>query len=303
MQSVVIDNNILNIFQRDEQNFNLFCEKLKKGKYEIFLPQVIFIETAGRLANNEKPTRERLNIIKVIYNQCTLRVIETSGQIIENEINKKGNSKNLLFMSEYEIRKVFNNTEVLRENIRRNDEEEHKKIIESHNNRQLTGLFRGDYTEDQCKEIVKLFKKEGFKANSSNESLYLKFIEHEFKCFEKVSKNTFKISHKKAIAKRILDKKNSFKYLKCLLSLHFCNAFEWIKEKSEVKNDPNKNLDNFNEELNRDPRNYVADLSYAAFSAYSKYLISEDKKLRSRLTELCKILPFEAINLEEFLKS
>ena len=100
MQSVVIDNNILNIFQRDEQAFNLFCEKVNKKKYKIFLPQVIFIETSGRLATNEELVRKRLNIIKRIYDQCSLKVIEASGRIIEDELNKKGNAKKLLFMSE-----------------------------------------------------------------------------------------------------------------------------------------------------------------------------------------------------------
>ena len=239
---------------------------------------------------------------------------------------KKVTQKNFYLCQRHEIEKIFNDTEVLRENIRKNDEEEYKKRIKDNNwgfensdladpskvddelykkwhDGQLTKSFGCDYTEGQSKEIVKLFKEEGFKANSSNKSLYLKFIEHELKCFEKVSKNTFKISHKKAIAKRILDREDSFKYLKCFLSLQFCNDLEWIRKDSKIKNDPNKNLDKFNKELNTGHKNCVNDLFYAAFSAYSSFLISEDKTLTSRLKELCKILPFEAINLEEFLKS
>ena len=319
MSSIVIDNNIINEFQNSGTNFDLFCKKIKAKNYEIFLPQVIFQETAGRLANKREPAEERLKIIKELNNRCNLKIMQESGHIIKNELNKKGEVKRPLFMPEDEKNKILA-VPCLGEDIRQNDEKSHQIYIQNNNDgyelselidlldkdpskvqkwyNKKTKPFCKNHPEDKHQEIYDLFLEEGFTTDSSNKSIYLDFIKYTFEQFEHYQK----IDHKTAVAKKILNERNSYKYLRGFLSLLFCQDFKWHKKDSEIKSDPKKNRDKFKKEADQHPQGCINDLFYAAFSSYSKFFITNDKKLQNRCNQLYRILAFKTISLNDFLK-
>ncbi len=171
---ILIDTNIINVFQKDQKQMDPFCKKVKESSGIVFIAYQVLSEIAGLKCKKEESSIERLEIIKEMMEKIQLKFLPDNRFFIKKEIDGDGIIESIPVYSDYVMNIFLKDLKRSRESLIELD----NKINPKFSSKDILDIF-GVSPEEKKENIDKLYSKTK-KQREKNDEIYKDFKENGY---------------------------------------------------------------------------------------------------------------------------